>query len=135
MCELGEKPDVGAHLTGLIQRGLRGALKTGNLVTGALYVDLDFYPKEKPVKEMPEFGGHQIIPTVSGGLAQIQQRLMDTLDKINNLPLTPMVEQATNTLSESQNTMRRLQTTLDNLNKITASQSAQQLPAGAENVE
>lgn len=127
--ELGEKPDVGAHLTGLIQRGLRGALKTGNLVTGALYVDLDFYPKEKPVKEMPEFGGHQIIPTVSGGLAQIQQRLMDTLDKINNLPLTPMVEQATNTLSESQNTMRRLQTTLDNLNKITASQSAQQLPA------
>lgn len=127
--ELGEKPDVGSHLTGLIQRGLRGALKTGNLVTGALYVDLDFYPKEKPVKEMPEFGGHQIIPTVSGGLAQIQQRLMDTLDKINNLPLTPMVEQATNTLSESQNTMRRLQTTLDNLNKITASQSAQQLPA------
>ena len=127
--ELGEKPDVGAHLTSLIQRGLRGALKTGNLVTGALYVDLDFYPKEKPVKEMPEFGGHQIIPTVSGGLAQIQQRLIDTLDKINNLPLTPMVEQATNTLTESQNTMRRLQTTLDNLNKITASQSAQQLPA------
>lgn len=127
--ELGEQPDVGAHLTSLIQRGLRGALKTGNLVTGALYVDLDFYPKDPPVTGMREFGGHMIVPTVSGGLAQIQQRLMDTLDKINNLPLTPMVEQATNTLNESQNTMRRLQTTLDNLNKITASQSAQQLPA------
>ena len=126
--ELGENPDVGAHLQELIQRGLRGALKTGNLVTGALYVDLDFYPKEPQVTGMREFGGHQIVPTVSGGLAQIQQRLMETLDKINNLPLTPMVQQATNTLSESQNTMRRLQTTLDNLNKITASQSAQQLP-------
>ena len=126
---LGENPDLGAHLQELTQRGLRGALKTGNLVTGALYVDMDFYPKEPPVTGMKSFGGYQIVPTVSGGLAQIQQRLMDTLDKFNNLPLTPMVEQATNTLSESQNTMRRLQTTLDNLNKITASQSAQQLPA------
>ncbi len=54
---------------------------------------------------------------------------METLDKINNLPLNPMIEQATNTLSESQRTMRRLQTTLDNMNKITSSQSMQQLPA------
>ncbi|VEB61184.1 paraquat-inducible protein B [Salmonella enterica subsp. enterica] len=51
------------------------------------------------------------------------------MDKINNLPLNPMIEQATNTLSESQRTMRRLQTTLDNMNKITSSQSMQQLPA------
>lgn len=127
--QFGDSPDVRGHLPALIERGLRGALKTGNLVTGALYVDLDFYPKEPAVEKVKAFDGVDIIPTVSGGLAQIQQRLMDTLDKINNLPLTPMVQQATNTLSESQNTMRRLQTTLDNLNKITASQSAQQLPA------
>ncbi|MCD3113627.1 bifunctional 3-hydroxydecanoyl-ACP dehydratase/trans-2-decenoyl-ACP isomerase [Salmonella enterica subsp. enterica serovar Enteritidis] len=55
--------------------------------------------------------------------------LVEPLDKINNLPLNPMIEQATNTLSESQRTMRRLQTTLDNMNKITSSQSMQQLPA------
>jgi len=127
--QFGDSMDVRGHLPTLIERGLRGALKTGNLVTGALYIDLDFYPKEPLIKDLKAFDGVDIIPTVSGGLAQIQQRLMDTLDKFNNLPLTPMVQQATNTLSESQNTMRRLQTTLDNLNKITASQSAQQLPA------
>lgn len=127
--QFGGDADVDGHLTELMKRGLRAALKTGNIVTGALYVDLDFYPKAPVINEMPEFSGHRIIPTVSGGLAQIQQRLMDTLDKINNLPLNPMIEQATNTLSESQQTMRRLQTTLDNLNKLTASQSMQQLPA------
>ncbi|MGL5701429.1 MAG: intermembrane transport protein PqiB [Kluyvera sp.] len=127
--QFGDNPDIRGHLPTLIGRGLRGALKTGNLVTGALYVDLDFYPKEQVVADVKSFEGKDIIPTVSSGLAQIQQRLMETLDKFNNLPLTPMVEQATNTLAESQNTMRRLQTTLDNLNKITASQSAQQLPA------
>ncbi|EFE08535.1 hypothetical protein CIT292_07857 [Citrobacter youngae ATCC 29220] len=127
--QLGEETDVGAHLAELLKRGLRASLKTGNLVTGALYVDLDFYPKEPPITGVREFNGYQIIPTVSGGLAQIQQRLMDALDKINNLPLNPMIEQATNTLSESQRTMKHLQTTLDNMNKITSSKSMQDLPA------
>ncbi len=75
-----------------MERGLRASLKTGNLVTGALYVDMDFYPKAPPITGIREFGGYKIIPTVSGGLAQIQQRLMETLDKINNLPLNPMIE-------------------------------------------
>lgn len=131
--QLGEETDVGAHLADLLKRGLRGSLKTGNLVTGALYVDLDFYPKEPPLTGIREFNGYQIIPTVSGGLAQIQQRLMEALDKINNLPLNPMIQQATNTLSESQRTMKYLQTTLDNMNKITSSQSMQQLPADMQN--
>ncbi|MEL2239976.1 intermembrane transport protein PqiB [Leclercia adecarboxylata] len=126
--QVGDTPDIAEHIDGLMKRGLRGSLKTGNLVTGALYVDMDFFPKEPPVKEIREFGGYKIIPTVSSGLAQIQQRLMETLDKINSLPLNPMIQQATNTLSESQATMRRLQATLDNLNKLTASQSMQQLP-------
>lgn len=126
--ELGENPDVPGHINELIKRGLRGSLKTGNIITGALYVDLDFYPNAPAVTGMREFGGYKIVPAVSGGLAQIQQKLMETLDKINNLPLNPMIEQATNTLSESQRTMRNLQTTLDSLNKITSSQSMQQLP-------
>lgn len=126
--QMGESPDVLTNLPQLLERGLRGSLKTGNLVTGALYVDLDFVSKPPPITGIREFGGYSIIPTVSSGLAQIQQRLMDTLDKINNLPLNPMLEQATGTLAESQRTMRRLQTTLDNLNKLTASQSVQSLP-------
>ena len=126
--QIGENQDIGEHITDLMNRGLRGSLKTGNLVTGALYVDMDFYPKAPPITVMREFGGYKIIPTVSSGLAQIQQRLMETLDKINNLPLNPMIEAATGSLHQSQATMQRLQTTLDNINKITANQSMQQLP-------
>jgi paraquat-inducible protein B len=127
--QLGGDPDLRAHLDQLIDRGLRGSLKTGNIVTGALYVDLDFYPKAEPRGKFREFGGYEIVPTVSGGFAQIQQRLMDALDKINNLPINPLLEQATSSLAESQKTMKRVQTTLDNLNKITASQSMQDLPS------
>ncbi|MER1529140.1 intermembrane transport protein PqiB [Enterobacter hormaechei] len=126
--QIGEDQDIGEHISDLLNRGLRGSLKTGNLVTGALYVDMDFYPKAPPMTGIREFGGYKIIPTVSSGLAQIQQRLMETLDKINNLPLNPMLEAATGSLHQSQATMQRLQTTLDNINKITANQSMQQLP-------
>ncbi|MGL4723575.1 MAG: intermembrane transport protein PqiB [Scandinavium sp.] len=127
--QLGGDTDVRAHIDELMNRGLRGSLKTGNLVTGALYVDLDFYPKAEPRGKFRDFGGYAIIPTVSGGLAQIQQRLMEALDKINNLPINPLLQQATNTLAESQTTMKHVQTTLENLNKITGSQSMQDLPA------
>ncbi|STD18999.1 paraquat-inducible protein B [Enterobacter asburiae] len=90
--------------------------------------------KAPPITGIREFGGYKIIPTVSSGLAQIQQRLMETLDKINNLPLNPMIEAATNSLSESQATMRRLQTTLDNINKITGEPEYAAAAAGyAEN--
>ncbi|ATF93396.1 paraquat-inducible protein B [Cedecea neteri] len=125
---VGNEADIPSNLKALIQRGLRASMKTGNLITGALYIDLDFYPNEKTVTEIPSISGYPVIPTMSGGLAQIQQKLLETLNKINNLPISPMLEQATNTLGESQKTMRHLQQTLDNLNKITASQSMQQLP-------
>ncbi|WP_058913129.1 intermembrane transport protein PqiB [Entomohabitans teleogrylli] len=127
MNQLGEKADFG-QISELLQRGLRGSLKTGNLVTGALYVDLDFYPGAPAIKDMRKFDGYTVIPTVASGLAQIQQKLMATLDKINGLPLNPMIEQATNTLNESQRTLRNLQKTLDNINQLTSSKSMQQLP-------
>lgn len=126
---LGENTDVSARLSDLMRRGLRGSLAIGNIVTGALYIDLDFYPQAPGRAGTQESGGYPVIPTVSGGLLQIQQRLMAVLDKINHLPLDPMINQATRALTESQRVMRRLQTTLDNLNKIVASQASRQLPA------
>ena len=126
---VGDDVRIEDNMASLIKRGLRATMKTGSLVTGALFIDLDFNPKAPPVTDLPTFDGYSIIPTMSGGLAQIQQRLLETLDKINNLPLNPMINQATNALNESQQTMKRLQQTLDNLNKITSNKSMQELPA------
>lgn len=125
---LGGDFDIRQHLRDGKKRGLRASLKTGNLLSGSLYIDLDFYDNAPQYKGLEKVAGLEIIPTVSGGLSQIQQKLMDALDKINNLPLNPMINQATGTLKESQRTLRELQKTLDNVNKITASPSMQQLP-------
>lgn len=123
-----EGPALATQLPQLLQRGLRGSLKTASLVTGALYIDIDFYPNAPPVKGMSQFGSYAIIPTVSGGLVQIQQSLIDALDKINKLPLNPLLEQATSTLREGQQTLHNLQSTLDSLTNLLARDSTQQLP-------
>jgi paraquat-inducible protein B len=73
--QLGGDPNIRTHIDDLINRPA-GIAENRNLVTGALYIDLDFYPKAPPRGKIQEFGTYPIIPTISGGLAQIQQRLM-----------------------------------------------------------
>ncbi len=112
---LGENFDIEQHLQDGKKHGLRATLKTGNLLSGALFVDIDFYDNAPVYKGPDKVAGYEVIPTVSGGLSQIQQKLMAALDKINGLPLNNMVSEATGTLKESQKTLRDLQRTIDNL--------------------
>jgi len=110
------------------KRGLRATLKTGNLISGALYIDLDFYENTTPYKGPVEVAGYEIIPTTNSGLNQIQQKLVATLDKINGLQLNPVLAEATGTLKESQRTLRELQTSLKHVNQFTASPAMKTLP-------
>ncbi len=125
---LGQDFNLEQHLRDGKKRGLRASLKTGNLLSGSLYVDLDFYDNVPPYKGPDKVAGYEIIPTTSGGLSQIQQKLVAALDKINALPLNGVVAEATGTLKESQRTLRELQGTLKNLNQITASRAMKTLP-------
>ena len=126
--QLGDDFDFEQHLKNGIAEGLRASLKSANLLTGSVYVDLDFYKNAEPVKGLARISDYEVIPTVSSGLAQLQEKLLESLDKINKLPLNPMLDAATGTLKESQNTLRELQKTLDGLNQLTSSQSMQDLP-------
>ncbi len=70
--QLGGDPNIRAHIDDLINRGLRGSLKPVT-VTGALYRSR-LLSEGAPRGKIQEFNGYPIIPTISGGLAQIQQR-------------------------------------------------------------
>lgn len=126
--KVGKNFDINKRLTKAEGQGFRAALKSANLLTGALYVDLDFYPQAKAWPGPSTVKGYPVLPTTSAGLAQIQQKLTATLDKINALPLDPMLNQATSTLAQSRSTLQELQRTLKAVNKITESASMQQLP-------
>ncbi|MFZ4832709.1 intermembrane transport protein PqiB [Rouxiella sp. Mn2063] len=131
--QLGNNFDVSSHIKDGVINGLRASLKSANLITGSLYVDLDFYPNEKKWNGPAKVDGVPVLPTVSGGLAQIQQKLMATLDKINALPLNPMIDQATKTLAESQKTLKSTQQTIDSLNQLMSSDDMKKLPKDMQN--
>ncbi len=82
----------------LFQQGLRASLSSGNLLTGALLVDLDFYPDTADVA-LTQFDGVDVFPSVVGGLGQLQQQLSQLLTKLNNLPVEPVLVQLKNVAS------------------------------------
>ena len=65
---------------------MRASLQSGNLLTGSLYVTLEYYPEE-PLEEVGTFAGYPTVPTVSGGLARIERQVSDILTMVNELPL------------------------------------------------
>lgn len=131
--EIGDGFYTDKELEEIISRGLRASLKTGNLLTGALYIDLDFYSDEKPWKGPRKLASYEILPTISGGLAQIQQKVIMALNKINQMPIEPVFIQATRTLEESQKTIKAAHKTMNELNSILAGKEVQNLPKDIHN--
>ncbi|MGL4861342.1 MAG: intermembrane transport protein PqiB, partial [Enterobacteriaceae bacterium] len=101
---------------------LRGTLKSGNLLTGALFVDFDFFPQAPAWQGPKKMDNYTVIPTATVGLAQIQQKVSQILEKINNLPLEPMVSEMTLSLTSMRNV-------LDSVNQMTRQKEMQNLPA------
>ena len=126
--KLGADFNLQQRLADGLQHGLRASLKTANLITGALYVDLDFNNDAGAYKGPTQIGQYNIIPTMNGGLTQMQQKVMSILDKFEKLPLNPLLTEATGSLKESQKTMQQLQITLDHVNQITNSPAMKTLP-------
>jgi paraquat-inducible protein B len=81
-----------------VRTGLRASLKTGNLLTGQLYVDLDFQ-KDAPAATVAGLDGYRLIPTTSGGLGELQDKATAVLDKLAALPLEETVKNASDALA------------------------------------
>ncbi|MGK9415456.1 intermembrane transport protein PqiB [Pseudomonas cedrina] len=78
---------AGVRLIGtFIENGLRAQARSGNLLTGQLYIALDFYPKAEKVAFDPKLRPVSI-PTIPGNLEQLQEKLENIVNKINQLPI------------------------------------------------
>jgi paraquat-inducible protein B len=98
----------------MVERGLRAQLRTGSLLTGQLYVALDFFPdqpriKTKPIKkgdyandELPE------IPTIPSPLLELQETLGSIGRKIDKFPIEEVGADLQATLKSATRLMNRL---------------------------
>lgn len=86
-----------ANARALIQRGIRGQLKTGSLLTGQLFVDLVRRP-DTEVKLVNGKSPHLEIPTIPSDFAAIQISITNIVKKLDRLPIEKLVEHATDTI-------------------------------------
>lgn len=74
--------------------GLRASLKTGSLLTGQLFVELDFQ-KNAPPAIITGVGDYAVLPTAQGtGLDELQEKAGSVMDKLNALPVEKIGENA-----------------------------------------
>jgi len=83
----------------LIESGFRAKLQSGNLLTGQLYVSVDFYPDAEPV-QAETFNGYPQIPTISTDLGEITQNFNEILKKVNKLEIEKIVENVDGAVTE-----------------------------------
>ncbi|MDR8919617.1 Paraquat-inducible protein B [Burkholderia multivorans] len=93
----------------LVQHGLRGQLRTGNLLTSQLYVALDFFPKAPPAKVDVS---HQplVLPTVPNTLDELQLQVADIAKKLDKVPFDQIGANLNSALSNADKLFKQLDT-------------------------
>ena len=125
------------RLQGLVNRGLRAQLKTGSLLTGQLFVDLEFFPDAAPA-QIREEGGVIVFPTIPSTLAELRTSISDLLEKLHKFPFEAIGNDLKSTLrgaSELTNSedireaLKRLNETMENFEELTAQLNRNTAPA------
>ncbi len=112
----------------LVAKGMRAQLQTGSLLTGQLFVDIDFHPDAPPAivryeREYPE------LPTIPAPMEMITASVTQLLNKIEKLPLEEIANSLRNTIQgaerlvtseELRQSIVELNATLKNASKISA---------------
>jgi paraquat-inducible protein B len=80
------------------QRGLRAQLRSGNLLTGQLYVALDFYPDAPKVK-IDWSREPAALPVVPSTVPDLEAKLTSILAKLDKLPYEAIGADVTKTLA------------------------------------
>jgi paraquat-inducible protein B len=116
-------------LDGMVAKGFRAQLRTGNLLTGQLYVALDFFPKTKSAaikwnRQIPE------LPTQPGSLDSLQEQLLAVVDALHGTlqrtdKLIGHIDQ--DVVPELASTLRDARKTLDRANGVLASVAPMQV--------
>lgn len=100
----------------LVERGFRAQLRMGNLLTGQLYVALEFFPDASRVK-MDWTKRPLELPTVPGTVEELQQSVAGLLKRIDKIPLEDIGRNTRDALTSIDSTARSLTQLLQRLDR------------------
>jgi paraquat-inducible protein B len=89
----------------LVAHGLRAELKTGNLLTGQKYVDLDMHA-DAPAEKVWWTEQPSVFPTVSNGLDEIQDSMGNIARKLSKVPFDQISYRLLSTMASLEQTLK-----------------------------
>ncbi len=112
-----------------VANGLRASLATGNILTGKLYIDLDYYDVDKDAEAKIEtLADWQVFPTTTAGIAQIERQVGELLKKMEAMPVEEAVTEATTALQNITQVMKSADSALEDVNFLLDDPAAKELP-------
>ena len=102
-------------LAQLVEQGLRAQVRSGNLLTGRLYVALDFIPqrgKDAARARIDTSAEVLTLPTVAGSLNDMQSQLSETLERLSKVRFDEIASGLKDTLKSASGAGTALQLTL-----------------------
>jgi paraquat-inducible protein B len=125
--ELAPGEEAAAHrriVDALVARGVRAQLRSGSLVTGALFVALDVFP-DTPRASVDWSQDPPQLPTVPGQIEAIEASVVNIIKKIDQMPIKGIGDDLQKalvgfdqTLGSARGTLGNADKTLDNANKL-----------------
>ena len=107
----GSDSDDRVLLKALVARGLRAQLRTGSLLTGQLFVALEFMPKA-PVVLLDATAAVPTLPTVPGALADVQTQIAEIAARLARVRFDEIGNELQDTLKTLNRSGASLQTAL-----------------------
>ncbi|MGD1823821.1 Intermembrane transporter PqiABC subunit PqiB [Chromobacterium violaceum] len=111
----------------LVANGMRAQLRSGNLITGQLYVALDFFRDAPPAKLVVRNGLPEL-PTISGDLEELQRVLQRIVKKLDAVPFDSIGKEADASL-------KSLHQTLDSVKKLSDGLNGDAVPQALKTLE
>ena len=111
----------------MVKGGLRAQLLTGSLLTGQLFVGLDFH-QNLPEKELIMSEKYPEIPAVPAAMDELRRTVTDVMAEIRRLPLDKIAREILETVeggnrlvnsAETQKAVHNLNAALGNVEKFT----------------
>jgi paraquat-inducible protein B len=93
----------------LVARGLRFQLRTGNLLTGQLYLAIDFFP-DAPKATVNWASSPPEMPTIPGNLKRLQDNVTELVAKLNTIPFEAIGKNTQQTLASAKTLLNDLDT-------------------------
>jgi paraquat-inducible protein B len=97
---------IGALLGDMVAHGLRAQVRSANLLTGQLYVSIEYVPNA-PKVTFDASARPLTLPTVSGDFNRMQERLAGIVDKIDKVPFESIGKNLDATLADLDKTLRQ----------------------------